>query len=57
MDCERAEGGLSQAEALRVDDTLQTLYLWDNRVGEGGAQAIAEALRENHTLQTLDLSK
>ena len=43
------------AAALRENHTLQTLYLGDNRLGEGGTQAIADVLRENSTFQTLNL--
>lgn len=44
------------AKVLAANNTLTTLNISDNRIGDSGARAIAEALQENHTLTTLDIS-
>ena len=49
-------GAQAIGEALKVNQTLQTLNLWNNQIGAAGAQAIGEALKVNQTLQTLCLS-
>ena len=36
--------------------TLEELRLWGNRVGPGGARALADGLRRNSRLRELDLS-
>ena len=46
----------SLANALRINQTLQTLRLIDNQIGPRGAEALANTLRVNQTLQTLNLS-
>jgi hypothetical protein len=55
-DCQLGANGAREiAAALRVNSTLQTLYLVSNSVGDDGAREIAAALRVNSTLQTLNL--
>lgn len=43
------------AEALKVNTTLQTLYLLSNKITDEGARHLAEALKVNTALQKLDL--
>ena len=50
-----AAGAQAIGEALKVNQTLQTLNLESNQIGDAGAQAIADALKVNQTLQELDL--
>ncbi|KAF9970399.1 hypothetical protein BGZ75_002296, partial [Mortierella antarctica] len=45
------------AETIECGSTLTTLYLQDNSIGLGGAQALSEALKTNSTLNTLDLKE
>jgi hypothetical protein len=42
-----AGGAKAVAEALKVNSTLQTIYLYSNIIGDEGAKAIAEALKVN----------
>ncbi|KAF9366956.1 hypothetical protein CPB97_006625, partial [Podila verticillata] len=41
--------------ALKTNSTLITLTLYNNSIGDNGAQALAEALKTNSTLTTLEL--
>eukprot|EP00545_Synedropsis_sp_CCMP1620_P013679 CAMPEP_0119014704 /NCGR_PEP_ID=MMETSP1176-20130426/10238_1 /TAXON_ID=265551 /ORGANISM="Synedropsis recta cf, Strain CCMP1620" /LENGTH=334 /DNA_ID=CAMNT_0006967927 /DNA_START=153 /DNA_END=1154 /DNA_ORIENTATION=+ len=58
MSCNRvsAKGALAIARFLVRSQTIHTLCLFGNEMGEGGAIAIAEALRSNTSLQVLNLS-
>ena len=49
------EGVIAIAEALKINSTLQTIYLDYNEIGVEGAIAIAEALKINSTLQEINL--
>lgn len=40
-------GGIAIAEYLRKNKTIQTLNIFDNKIGYDGAKAIGEALKEN----------
>ena len=51
----RSDGAQAIAEALRVNSTLQKLYLYANGVRTNGTMAIASMLRVNSTLQKLSL--
>ena len=42
------------AEALKVNSTLNTLYLGGNEIGDDGSRALVEARRTNLTLTTYD---
>ncbi|KAH7054921.1 hypothetical protein BKA57DRAFT_434545 [Linnemannia elongata] len=42
---------------IMANSTLTTLYLYNNSIGDNGAQALSEALKTNSTLTTLDLYK
>ncbi|CAK9100088.1 LRR and CARD domains-containing protein 3) (Nucleotide-binding oligomerization domain protein 3) [Durusdinium trenchii] len=48
-------GATALAEALRSNETLESLDMNSNEIGERGAEELAEALRVNKTLDTLDL--
>ncbi|KJE96864.1 TKL/IRAK protein kinase [Capsaspora owczarzaki ATCC 30864] len=43
------------AEGLKVNTTLDTLFLGQNQIGDAGARAIAEAIQANSTLTGLGL--
>ena len=43
------------ASALRVNEVLKSLNLWDNSIGDEGAKALASALRVNEVLQSINL--
>ena len=43
------------AKLLKTNTTLTRLDLWDNKIGDAGAQALAETLKTNTTLTRLDL--
>ena len=47
--------GVGDLKLLKVNVTLQTLKISNNKLSGTGGQAIAEALKVNSTLQTLDL--
>ena len=49
------EGAKALAEALKVNATVEDLYLDGCGIGDDGAAAIAEALRSNTTLTELIL--
>ena len=42
-------------QCLQTNTTLQALVLWDNRIGDRGAQALADVLFRNTTVTSLDL--
>jgi Ran GTPase-activating protein (RanGAP) involved in mRNA processing and transport len=42
-------------QLLTKDKSLQQLNLWNNKIGDAGAQALAEMLKVNNTLQKLGL--
>ena len=44
------------ATALRRNSTLTALHLYNNKIGDSGASALATALQHNSSLTTLDLS-
>ena len=43
------------AEAIKVNQTLTILLLWDNCISDAGVTSIAEAIKVNQTLTDLDL--
>jgi Ran GTPase-activating protein (RanGAP) involved in mRNA processing and transport len=43
------------AEAIKVNSTLQTIHLRENRIGDEGAKALAEAIKVNLKLERIDL--
>ena len=43
------------AETLKINSTLTELYLYDNAIGDQGANGLAEALKRNSTLTELHL--
>mgnify|MGYP006216105469 CR=1 FL=1 len=49
------EGAKALAEALKVNATVETLWLANCGIGDDGAAALAEALRSNTSLTVLDL--
>ena len=49
------EGATALAEALKVNTTINDMYLGKNSIGDEGATALAEALKVNTTITTLDL--
>ena len=42
-------------ETLRLNDTVTSLDLFHNALGEGGGRALAEAPRLNTTVTSLDI--
>jgi len=51
------EGARELALALKVNSSLTSLGLRDNRIGEGGAREVAMALKEISVLTSLDLTR
>ena len=51
-----AEGGVALAEALKVNQTLQTLCFIEVDITHKGAIALAEMLKVNTTLKSLNLT-
>ena len=49
------EGAKALAEALKVNKTVKTLWLYGCGIGDDGAAALAEALRSNTSLTYLRL--
>ena len=49
------EGAKALAKALKVNTTLEELWLVDCGIGDKGAAALAKALRSNTSLTTLHL--
>ncbi|MDF3047057.1 MAG: hypothetical protein K0R73_175 [Candidatus Midichloriaceae bacterium] len=45
------------AEVLKEDETVTSLWLCDNNIGDEGAKYIAEALKGNRTITALSLSR
>ena len=53
-----AVGARALAESLSGhNDSLKVLVLWDNDIGDDGAQALAQMLKKNTTLEKLSLGK
>lgn len=50
-------GVLALAESLKINNTLEHLYLHANAAGDEGGRAIAAALEVNHGLTELTLSQ
>ena len=50
------EGAIKIAEAIKVNKTLQELYINNNNISDDGAAAISNALKSNNSLQILDMS-
>ena len=50
-------GALAFAESLKINNTLEHLYLHANAAGDEGGRAIAAALEVNHGLTELTLSQ
>merc|ERR1712227_244140 len=44
-------------EALKINSKLQTLWLFQNQVGDVGAKALGEALKINKTLTHLSIAQ
>ena len=49
------EGTAALSEALKSNNTLETLKLYTNRIGLAGAQSLADMLQVNRALASLDL--
>jgi hypothetical protein len=43
------------ADALKKNKTLLSLDIGDNRITDGGAEAMIKAIAENKTLKSLDM--
>ena len=53
--CRTPEDARRLADALKVNASLTTLYLYGNNIGDEGAASLADALKVNASLTTLDL--
>ncbi|MDG1436756.1 MAG: hypothetical protein P8P83_03095 [Rickettsiaceae bacterium] len=51
-----SKGARLLAEALKTNNTLTSLFIYNSQIGDEGAEALAEALKTNSTLTKLDLS-
>ena len=51
-----SEGAIKIAEAIKVNKTLQELYITNNNISDDGAAAISNALKSNNSLQILGMS-
>jgi Ran GTPase-activating protein (RanGAP) involved in mRNA processing and transport len=50
-------GAQALAESLKINVTLENLYLEQNNIGAAGALALAAGLLQNRGLRHLDLSR
>ena len=44
-------------ELLRVNNSLQELFMWGNPIGDDGMSSVADGLQCNNTLTKLDVEK
>ena len=46
-------GASCVGELLKVNNSLQELYMWDNQIGDDGMSSVADGLQCNNTLTKL----
>ena len=51
------DGTAALSEALKSNNTLETLELYENQIGVAGAQSLAGMLQVNRSLNALDLRR
>ncbi len=49
------KGSREIAQAIKVNSSLQKIFLGENKIGDEGAREIAHAIKVNSTLQMIDL--